>query len=1468
MVIIECDCSPCFSMPLFLADLLDEQSVEQKMKELEESFSDLVDQAYKALLEREVNKDVHSFRSIFLSLNVSRKYLHQKFIQDNLKINEETTFDDLWMKLAFYWNFLNFDLSEHVINKFRIEDLKQKMKSYKDELQSFRKATRLCVFVNCWPLNGEMPPETKFREFVTKIKLDWENCTLEDIETKRRVFIRKFLLPEYALQLGEIEKGCIAITWLVPATFVNALQKDIKGTTSELFSEERIVSIIIDGQECYPTPTRKPVDYPQEHYTSQRMGKLQLLGKHPAHTELDTRSSKRKKISHTSEILPVGFEKIQPDTSEEEPHSMTLVEEILSGQSTSMIPSEKILVHGKQPQLEIEHQELCTSESGATKPRSGPMRSHIVEDQVQYFEKKFHSLKDKAYQEVSRDMKPSDFISRLTVPTQHQSFIEEKLSNISPPLTFENIWSILNWYWDFLNYEFLEHVIETFGSEVLKQQMRHYVDELSTFKQTTRLCDLCDFIESQLHKDDEPPEYTLNMVVKMQLKWYQCTLQDVESFKKALVDIFSLKAYDILFQKAEGEDVCITWLTSSSIATLLQQNLINIKTEFFKKQSIDAVTIDGQDVYLTPVKKYSGYLRDLYNSEQRPVGIGPPTPAKKLLPFKLARIEKEKVDIDEFTRRYLRGDMDDVGSLGNEYYKKTPMNFEEVGKLSSNDAMNLVLIEGAPGVGKTTFSWEFCRKWGKDEILQDHSLLLLLPLRDNNLKEAKTLSDLFYHPNSELQQAVVQEVTSNQGKGVAIWLEAWDELDHEPREKASVFLNLIHGRILPLATVFVTSRPWASEHLRENCGHRISQHVEVLTSAKDQIEYYISKAEAEAQPSSFAAKFTDYLSSNPVIRAAMYTPVTAKMAAEVFTWSLHTESPLPTTMTELFTAFTLKTLVDHLSTHPVYHKQQLKVTTFSDLPTDVYKQFQDLCRMAYEGILNRQQLVFSAAHLPTGFAPLGLMQEVPQLYTEGRASSYHFIHSTLQEYLSAVHISQLPAHEQTRLFQEHVNSGHFKMTMRFLAGHTKSANIPPDITRDTQLNYFHFLFEAKDISMTTRTLGSDKMVVRSHYSWTPLDYYVTGHVISHSNCPWRLDFYSSIDDEKFELFCQGCATPGETGCRGHISYADFSSNGLTSKSIQSFVNIPPHILQNMRVLDLIGNKLDGSACDLLAKAVPSMSRLEKLSLSGNPIGSGGAVEVINALCGSGVKQLLLWYTGIGEPDCEALCELLKSTHSLQHLDIQLNNLSSESVASIITGLSHNSSLTALNISTSHFSMANVDSLASVLKDHSKCTLTVLYLDDCHISSEGAVELAAALCKNTTLNDLDLIRNPIGEHVEGMTAVAKMLVENETLTKLYLEDCDISSEGAVELAAALCKNSTLKHLNLSRNPIGVEGASSMSDMLQHNTSLEELYLDDDSVGEEGVHQLINSLKHNQTLKKLWLPEKYESETSDHRIRWLW
>ena len=38
----------------------------------------------------------------------------------------------------------------------------------------------------------------------------------------------------------------------------------------------------------------------------------------------------------------------------------------------------------------------------------------------------------------------------------------------------------------------------------------------------------------------------------------------------------------------------------------------------------------------------------------------------------------------------------------------------------------IVLVEGAPGVGKTTFACELCRRWARGELLQHYSLVVLL----------------------------------------------------------------------------------------------------------------------------------------------------------------------------------------------------------------------------------------------------------------------------------------------------------------------------------------------------------------------------------------------------------------------------------------------------------------------------------------------------------------------------------------------------------------------------------------------------------------------------------------------------------------------------------------------------------------------------------------------------------------------
>ena len=83
---------------------------------------------------------------------------------------------------------------------------------------------------------------------------------------------------------------------------------------------------------------------------------------------------------------------------------------------------------------------------------------------------------------------------------------------------------------------------------------------------------------------------------------------------------------------------------------------------------------------------------------------------------------------------------------------KGPIKFSEIAKGISlpssgseqEDDRRLILVEGAPGVGKSTFAWEFCRKWMNGEIAQQYHLVLLLRLRDKRIREAKNLKDLFF----------------------------------------------------------------------------------------------------------------------------------------------------------------------------------------------------------------------------------------------------------------------------------------------------------------------------------------------------------------------------------------------------------------------------------------------------------------------------------------------------------------------------------------------------------------------------------------------------------------------------------------------------------------------------------------------------------------------------------------------------
>ena len=856
------------------------------------------------------------------------------------------------------------------------------------------------------------------------------------------------------------------------------------------------------------------------------------------------------------------------------------------------------------------------------------------------------------------------------------------------------------------------------------------------------------------------------------------------------------------------------------------------------------------------VKEYSKFLRYFYSKKKG-----------KALPFKLASILKKLEHIekcDDFTRITLRGDQDDV------VYTKEHMDESQLGTPTYCKQPRFVLIEGAPGVGKTTFSEQFCYKWSQGEVLTNHRLLVLLPLRDNRVRSARNVSDLFQHP--QLQQAIAEEVESSGGEGVALWLEAWDELGEEMRNKSSIFLDLVHGRVLPKATVIVTSRPWATKDLRENTNIKLDQHVEIVSTPSIQFNRvlregkWLSQIHGLCEPEPHReAKFIDYVNNNPSIKAAMYTPVTANIVAEVFQWSRDTESTPPITMTQLYTAFTCKLLMQHLSSHKEEGSKSGKIRSLEEVPADMKGRLLEMCRLAWEGIVE-QQLTFSDV---VGGDTLGLMHGVRELYGEEDSQlSYHFIHLTLQEFLSAYHITQLPPDKQEQVIREHVRTGHLNRVVRFYFGLTKHNHFTTGMISEHLsggATAYHWLFEAGDVETVTEELGSERAVrVESSYSWSPLDYYVLGHSVAHYQCQWELDcWHASMGDEEMEMLSRGMANSAGGAWNGKIA-CDFSRNDISLEGVKWFVKIPLSLAGQIDKLKFTRNKLDVNALNVFSEFVPKLAKLQELSLQGNPIGKGGAVEVFKSLhhYKTPLKELNFGGTGVGEEDCAQLALLIANTDTLEVLFIGGNSLSSNSVASIMEGLLQNSTIQHLNMYGSHFSEENCMSLASLLQQ-AECQFRELVIRECNISGERAVHLAAVLTNNHSLAKLDISLNPIRDI--GATAFGDM-VRSNTLTTLYLAWCGITSEGCVQLAAGLTENTTLQTLWMYGNDVGVEGAKALSKVIEENKTLRDLRLyDDDSLG-EGVDSLLASLQNNTTLHILHLPKQYQ-HSADPRVVWL-
>ena len=809
-----------------------------------------------------------------------------------------------------------------------------------------------------------------------------------------------------------------------------------------------------------------------------------------------------------------------------------------------------------------------------------------------------------------------------------------------------------------------------------------------------------------------------------------------------------------------------------------------------------------------PLRKYTFFLQSCYEKHDFTSMKWPHLDPRKYV--KLAVISNEYTnskELERFREQTIHGSIDDILEW------KAPIDMKDILRPNyvydykkhkqTKCPVTQLLIEGAPGIGKSTFAWEVCQKWGQHQLFNEYSLVVLLKLRDKRVQEAKSVSELFYHPNPKLQSEIVDYITTTGGHGLLLILEGFDEAPASNQTMDSIFVRLFTGQELPKATVILTTRPSASAEVRRLCKGKHSRRIEIVGFGKKEIDKYIRCAFPDKRSRS---DFKEYLSLYPHIHSMMYVPLNSAIVTHVYESCKSSGVVVPKTMTQLYSSLIRTLLLRYLKDKEEHKDTCTNISSFKDLPQPVYDQFCEICKIAYKGIMRAEtRLIFQ--DLPSDFDSLGLMQSCPELYVDQGASvSYNFLHLTVQEYLAAYHISQQSRDEQVAFMREHIESEKLEVVVRFLAGLSELGSDLWDVVRGfaIRLEIFHWLFESHSPSAITSVLGSD-CVYFDCGSSLPFDWYALGYCIAHSSCDWKLKLHAEL--ESVELFLRALnLQQGQCQLRGKIKdmwfmYDHESDSDYEREPDPAIVrllvdNMPQlSVFHNMTHLDLSLCNLTSETCNLLSKC--NLQHLEYLNLGINPIGRGGAVNLITSLTKfSTIRELNLHCTSIGFEDCKALSELLASSKHIQVLDIgSKNNLSPDSVQLIVDGLSHNTSLETLNMRGSNFSSENVLHLASVLRVNTR--LKELYIGSCNIQSTDSVHLAKALEENTTsqLHTLWLWNNPVGS--EGAFAFASMLKKNQCLKKLHLRDDSVGVEGALELIESLKHNTTLEELWLSR-----------------------------------------------------------------------
>ena len=621
--------------------------------------------------------------------------------------------------------------------------------------------------------------------------------------------------------------------------------------------------------------------------------------------------------------------------------------------------------------------------------------------------------------------------------------------------------------------------------------------------------------------------------------------------------------------------------------------------------------------------------------------------------------------------------------------------------LESNNDPQCILIEGAPGIGKSLLLKEITYRWSKKEILQKFKLVLLVCLRDPAVQQMSLIEHLFQtfcrrdSKVTEIASSCTGYFLKNNGKDLCLLFDGYDEYP-EILRRNSLIADILKRKELPCCGLIVSSRPHASVSLREQATIK----VDILGFTEGERLHYIKEAMKGQQGK--INELIKYLQHHPTINSLCFVPFNIVVLVYLYKQGI----PLPKNSAELYSYFVCLTICRHLAKHG--HPLQNNIIKLTDLPQPCNKIVQQLSKLSLHA-LNYNKLIFTLDEIivacpdistvPDAINGFGLLQVVEHFGLTGTTMTFNFLHFSIQEYLAANYIIDLPADEALKVIREYFWSDiHFNMFSiyvaltkgqqpsfkNFLSGGKKEIYVSNQFL-NTQLHCFRLyrcFYDAGDINISKTieqsVLFNHKVIDLSCTILTPNDVEcITVFLTTSVHKEWvKLNLSDCyIQDHGLYILYYGlCHYSNIT-----ISELRLQYNGLTMQSSSMLSEIT--VKCKVKTLWISGNNITGESHQLYAMLNDSSNVLQELYMWDTRLSYRGAINLFKALAKDNktLMKLNIALNEITDDVCDTLTTALKRNSSLVKLYMYGNPMTGEAMLKMVNGIKVNNTLEILQL---------------------------------------------------------------------------------------------------------------------------------------------------------------------------------------------